>query len=376
MAASIPFTSIDDVILALAKIDVLHKHIAHAEGDASTIGPGDDFLLIPYCIHDVARGDHLLFDGASFFGESADLRFRVGDRVEVDLDGVWALGSVVRQPVQDGELEAYDVVLDDGRRVLLADDDASLVRAPPPGTARGTREHERYELVFAAHRVRAAHDAALAAMGAAAADVALAGHVGPPDVLGRRVAQIAATVFDEPSDALYAKTVEAAAALLGATPPDDWRQRRDDAAEGLWDAAPYQDRKDGGGRYAPIDGSMHTGRRTRRPPPSPPPPPPPPPRPPRAAGGRRVRAVCAAPLGAASALRRGGGGGGVGGAEARAAVRERQGRAPLPLPRQGVRQGVRVERGPVPAQARAPPGDDQQASVRAVLERRAMQQGF
>ena len=57
MAASIPFTSIDDVILALAKIDVLHKHIAHAEGDASTIGPGDDFLLIPYCIHDVARGD-------------------------------------------------------------------------------------------------------------------------------------------------------------------------------------------------------------------------------------------------------------------------------------------------------------------------------
>ena len=259
MAASIPFTSIDDVILALAKIDVLHKHIAHAEGDASTIGPGDDFLLIPYCIHDVARGDHLLFDGASFFGESADLRFRVGDRVEVDLAGVWALGSVVRQPVQDGELEAYDVVLDDGRRVLLADDDASLVRAPPPGTARGTREHERYELVFAAHRVRAAHDAALAAMGAAAADVALAGHVGPPDVLGRRVAQIAATVFDEPSDALYAKTVEAAAALLGATPPDDWRQRRDDAAEGLWDAAPYQDRKDGGGRYAPIDGSMHTG---------------------------------------------------------------------------------------------------------------------
>ena len=113
MAASIPFTSIDDVILALAKIDVLHKHIAHAEGDASTIGPGDDFLLIPYCIHDVARGDHLLFDGASFFGESADLRFRVGDRVEVDLDGVWALGSVVRQPVQDGELEAYDVVLDE-----------------------------------------------------------------------------------------------------------------------------------------------------------------------------------------------------------------------------------------------------------------------
>ena len=77
MAASIPFPSIDDVILALAKIDVLHKHIAHAEGDASTIGPGDDFLLIPYCIHDVARGDHLLFDGASFFGESADLRFRV-----------------------------------------------------------------------------------------------------------------------------------------------------------------------------------------------------------------------------------------------------------------------------------------------------------
>ena len=54
--------------------------------------------------------------------------------VEVDLDGVRALGSVVRQPVQDGELEAYDVVLDDGRRVLLADDDASLVRAPPPGT--------------------------------------------------------------------------------------------------------------------------------------------------------------------------------------------------------------------------------------------------
>jgi hypothetical protein len=58
-------------------------------------------------------------------------------------------GVVVRQPVQDGEAAAYDILLADGRRVMLNEDSDSYVRAGDP------RAVSSFELIFAGSKARA-----------------------------------------------------------------------------------------------------------------------------------------------------------------------------------------------------------------------------
>ena len=55
---------------------------------------------------------------------------------------------MVRQPVQDGEAAAYDILLADGRRVMLNEDSDSYVRAGDP------RAVSSFELIFAGSKAR------------------------------------------------------------------------------------------------------------------------------------------------------------------------------------------------------------------------------
>ena len=54
----------------------------------------------------------------------------------------------MRQPVQDGEAAAYDILLADGRRVMLNEDSDSYVRAGDP------RAVSSFELIFAGSKAR------------------------------------------------------------------------------------------------------------------------------------------------------------------------------------------------------------------------------
>lgn len=225
MAASVPFVTIEQAVASLAKIDVLHYLIGAAES-GPPISPGDDYFLRPFAIQAVAEGDHDLWDGASSFVNSSALRFRVGDRVQCRIGpGLWVDGVVNRQPVMDGESEAYDVKLSDGHRILCDDDDDESIRAGEP------RYVHHYELIFASYRVRTAHDEALAKMGGFGRDVQLASAVGPPEIAGRCVRQLCASVFEEVSEALYEGTIAACASLLGVAKPANWRQMRDVTAQ-------------------------------------------------------------------------------------------------------------------------------------------------
>ena len=53
----------------------------------------------------------------------------------------------MRQPVQDGEAAAYDILLADGRRVMLNEDSDTYVRAGDP------RAVSSFELTFAGAKV-------------------------------------------------------------------------------------------------------------------------------------------------------------------------------------------------------------------------------
>mmetsp|Transcript_80615 Transcript_80615/g.195442 ORF Transcript_80615/g.195442 Transcript_80615/m.195442 type:complete len:573 (+) Transcript_80615:120-1838(+) len=221
MAAVIPFTTIEGVIAALAKIDVMHKHMATTtEGKVS-----DEYFLAPMQVHVVSQGDDLLWDGASKFVNSDTLRFRVGDSVKCLVADIWVGGVVVRQPVQDGEAAAYDILLADGRRVMLNEDSDSYVRAGDP------RAVSSFELIFAGSKVRKPHDDALANMGQFGRDVQLVDNLGPPEVVGRMVASLktqgaAPTAVLALEDGLYERTLEAAAGLIGAAVPANWQEQR------------------------------------------------------------------------------------------------------------------------------------------------------
>ena len=197
----------------------MHEVMGAAEG-GPPLAPGDDYFLMPFAIHAVAEGDHELWDGAINFTPSKTLRYSVGDRVRVRMSDVWLDGVIIRQPANDGQHEAYDVKLCDGRRVLVAKDEDAAI------TAGGPRLIHHFELVFGGCKVRNAHDEALGTMGVFGRDVQLASAAGPPEICGRCVHQLAATVLDEADDALYAATVEASASLLGVSVPDDWRETR------------------------------------------------------------------------------------------------------------------------------------------------------
>lgn len=219
MAAAIPFVTVEQAIASLSKIDVLHELLGAITGVPS-VKPGDDYFLMPFAIHAVSEGDHELWDGAASFTQSQTLRHQTGDRVRV-LDGdVWCDGVVIRQPANDGAPEAYDVKLTDGRRVFVPEDDEEVIIAGEP------RRVHHFEIVFGAHKVRTPHDEALGMMGPFGRDVQLASSVGPPEICGRCVRQLAGSVFDEVNDALYEACVEASAQLLGEPMPDDWREQR------------------------------------------------------------------------------------------------------------------------------------------------------
>jgi len=221
MAAVIPFTTIEGVIAALAKIDVMHKHMSTtSEGKVA-----DEYFLAPMQVHVVSQGDDLLWDGASKFVNSDTLRFRVGDSVKCLVADIWVGGVVVRQPVQDGEAAAYDILLADGRRVMLNEDSDSYVRAGDP------RAVSSFELIFAGSKVRKPHDDALANMGQFGRDVQLVDNLGPPEVVGRMVASLrtqgaAPTAALALEDVLYERTLEAAAGLIGAAVPANWQEQR------------------------------------------------------------------------------------------------------------------------------------------------------
>lgn len=202
MAAIVPFTTIEGVVAAIAKIDIMHKHVSEQGG-----APED--LLAPLQVNVVSQGDELLWDGASKFVNSETLRFHVGDSVKCLVGDGWLGGVVVRQPVQDGEAAAYDVLLADGRRLVVNEDSDSYIRAGDP------RPVSSFQLIFAGAKVSKQHEGALAAMGAFGGDVQLVDNPGPPEVAGRMVAQLKAPT-DPPVDAaIYEKTVAAA----GAPPP-------------------------------------------------------------------------------------------------------------------------------------------------------------
>lgn len=226
MAAVIPFNSMDAAIAALAKIDVMHRHMAGSEGKVS-----DEYFLSPLQINVVSQGDDVLWDGASKFVNSETLRFRVGDSVKCNLQGEGPVGGVVvRQPVQDGEVAAYDVLLADGRRIILNDDVDEVITAGEP------RAVSSFELVFIGGKVRKAHDEAVAMMGNFGRDVQLVDNMGPPEVVGRMVAQLKDPKSTQVDDALYEKTIENAASLLGTAVPADWKERRTALMSEYWPA--------------------------------------------------------------------------------------------------------------------------------------------
>ena len=142
-------------------------------------------------------------------------------------------GVVVRQPVQDGEAAAYDILLADGRRLVINEDSDHFVRAGDP------RAVSSFELIFAGSKVRKPHDDALAAMTSFGKDVQLVDNMGPPEVVGRMVAQLKIITPGAPSqppadDALYEKTLEAAAGLIGSAVPADWREQRAALVQEHW----------------------------------------------------------------------------------------------------------------------------------------------
>jgi hypothetical protein len=201
----------------------MHELLGALEGKPP-VKPGDDYFLMPIAIHAVSEGDHELWDGATRFTQSSTLRHQTGDRVRV-LDGdVWCDGVVIRQPANDGAPEAYDVKLTDGRRVFVPDDDEEVITAGEP------RRVHHFEIVFGGFKMRTPHDEALGAMGAFGRDVQLASSAGPPEICGRCVRQLAGSVFEEATEALYEACVEASAQLLGVEVPDDWREQRQHVA--------------------------------------------------------------------------------------------------------------------------------------------------
>lgn len=82
MAAVIPFNTIEGVVAALAKIDIMHRYMASQEGTVP-----DEYFLAPLQINVVSQGDDLLWDGASKFVNSETLRFKVGDSVKCLVKG-------------------------------------------------------------------------------------------------------------------------------------------------------------------------------------------------------------------------------------------------------------------------------------------------
>lgn len=195
MAASIPFVTIESTVAALSKIDVLHELMG---SNGVPLQSGSESFLLPLAIHAVAEGDHELWDGSTVFTNSDALRFRVGDRVQCLHADVWLDGIIIRQPVMDGQQEAYDVKLADGQRVLFDKDDLAVIRAGEP------RRVHHYELVFGAIDVSDTHDEALGRMGAFGRDVQLASSAGPPEICGRCVRQLTASAREEVRAALRA----------------------------------------------------------------------------------------------------------------------------------------------------------------------------
>jgi len=220
MAAAIPFTSVDEFIRAIAKIDMLHAILGARAGKNRPLTPDDDFFLRPFAIHEVAAGDDELWDGATTFGECESLRFRVGDSVQCFEQGSWLSGVVVRHPVVDGETDVYEVKLHEtGRRIRIDTDDHECIRE---GASRGIL---RYELIFVGFKVRQDHDNALNAMGAFGRDVQLAASTGPPELMGRCVTQLS-TLFEQLTEGLYEAAIQAASKIVDIAVPDDWQDVR------------------------------------------------------------------------------------------------------------------------------------------------------
>ena len=153
MAAIVPFTTIEGVVAALAKIDIMHRYMSSPEGGDVQ----EDYLVAPLQINVVSQGDDLLWDGASTFTNSQTLRFKVGDSIKCLIGDGWFGGVVVRQPVQDGEAAAYDVLLADGRRLVISEDSEACIRAGDP------RPVSSFELIFAGGKARASPSRAVGA---------------------------------------------------------------------------------------------------------------------------------------------------------------------------------------------------------------------
>ena len=233
MGAVVPFDTVEGCVGALAKVDVIHRLVANdptlpphtvpLSFDAHMVAgldPASEYFLAPVEIRAYSEGDEMLWDGAGSFTQNGSLRFQVGDSVRCATggDGLWVGGVVVRQPVQDGETAAYDVLLSTGERLEVATDDELAIVAGPP------RPVASLQLVFGCVRVGKPHDEAIAAMSAFGADVQLVEQLSPPEVPGRVLHRL----DDEMPgiDQLYERTVLAAAALLNAEVRGDWRRQR------------------------------------------------------------------------------------------------------------------------------------------------------
>ena len=93
MAAVIPFNTIEGVVAGLAKVDIMHKHMAQENGSVP-----EEYFLAPLQINVVSQGDELLWDGASKFVNSDTLRFKVGDSVKCLAGDQWVGGALVLPP--------------------------------------------------------------------------------------------------------------------------------------------------------------------------------------------------------------------------------------------------------------------------------------
>ena len=183
MAVAIPVRQMEDAIAALAKIELIHMHISG--GGARGLSDASPYFLEPCQINAVSEGDDELWPGTAVYENSSSLRFKVGDSVECLDEAAWSKGYVLRQPRQDGEEEAYEVRLLDGRHVLVENDDDASVRPGSP------RPIDRYLLVFQCEQMNAGgpHEQALAVMGDFGRDVQLASAVCPSELAGRMVHQ-------------------------------------------------------------------------------------------------------------------------------------------------------------------------------------------
>ena len=237
MGAVIPFDTVEGCVDALAKVDMIHRYLANdptlppqplsLNVQVATLDPASVYFLAPIEIRAYSEGDEMLWDGAGNFTANDSLRFQVGDSVRCATSRsgggnngghAWVGGVVVRQPVQDGETAAYDVLLSTGERIEVATDDELTIVAGPP------REMASLKLVFGCVRVGKPHDEAIVAMRALGDDVQIVEQLCPPEVSGRVLQRL----DDEmPSiEQVYERTVSAAAALLHAEVPGDWRERR------------------------------------------------------------------------------------------------------------------------------------------------------